>query len=89
MAKKTLETSDAPQVVVENVGSDLQVKGWDRNEILVKSSSDNDIVLEEREDGVFVACRLDARLIGRVRAGHGIEADAGQAGPIPPRTILP
>jgi hypothetical protein len=62
MAKKTLETSDAPQVVVENVGSDLQVKGWDRNEILVKSSSDNDIVLEEREDGVFVACHNDCVL---------------------------
>jgi hypothetical protein len=62
MAKKTLETSDAPQVVVENVGSDLQVKGWDRPEVLVKSSSDNDIVLEDREEGVFVSCPSDCVL---------------------------
>ena len=50
MAKKTLETSEAPQVIIEHVGSDLQVKGWDRAEVLVKSSSDNDIALEEQED---------------------------------------
>jgi hypothetical protein len=62
MAKKTLETSETPQVVVENVGSDLQVKGWDRSEILVKSSSDNDIVLEERAEGIFVSCPSDCVL---------------------------
>jgi hypothetical protein len=62
MAKKTLETSEAPQVIVENVGTDLQVKGWDRFEILVKSSSDNDIVLEEREAGIYVSCPNDCVL---------------------------
>lgn len=62
MAKKTLETSENSQVVVENVGSDLQVKGWDRSEILVKSSSDNDIVLEEREGVIVVSCPSDCVL---------------------------
>ncbi len=62
MAKKTLETSDAPQVIVENIGSDLQVKGWDRTEILVKSSSDNDIVLEERDGLITVSCPSDCVL---------------------------
>jgi hypothetical protein len=62
MAKKTLETSEAPQIIVENVGSDLQVKGWDRTEILVKSSSDNDIVLEEREGVVNISCPSDCVL---------------------------
>lgn len=62
MAKKTLETGDAPQVIVQNVGNDLQVKGWDRAEVLVKSSSDNDIVLENREEGIFVSCPNDCVL---------------------------
>lgn len=62
MAKKTLKTSESPQVVVENVGSDLQVKGWDRTEILVKSSSDNDILLEERKGVFAVACPSDCVL---------------------------
>jgi hypothetical protein len=62
MAKKTLETGETPQVIVENVGNDLQVKGWDRTEILVKSSSDNDIVLEEREDKIVISCPSDCVL---------------------------
>ena len=62
MAKKTLETSDSPQIIVEKVGSDLQVKGWDRSEVLVKSSSDNDIVLEFRDDNVIVSCPSDCVL---------------------------
>lgn len=62
MAKKTLKTTETPQVIVEKVGSDLQVKGWDRAEVLVKSSSDNEIVLEEREDNVVVSCPSDCVL---------------------------
>jgi hypothetical protein len=62
MAKKTLETSETPQVLVEKIGSDLQAKGWDRNEVLVKSSSDNDIVLEVRDENIFVSCPSDCVL---------------------------
>ena len=62
MAKKTIETGDSPQVIVENIGSDLQVKGWDRAEVLVQSSSDNDIVLEEREEDILVSCPSDCVL---------------------------
>jgi hypothetical protein len=52
MAKKSIETSATPKVVVENVASDLHVKGWDRPEVLVKSSADNQLQLEE-QDGVI------------------------------------
>jgi hypothetical protein len=62
MTKKTLEVTENPQVIVENIGNDLQVKGWDRSEVLVKSSSDNDIILEERDDCVFVSCPSDCVL---------------------------
>jgi len=62
MAKKSLETSAAPRVIVENVGSDLNVKGWDRPEVLVKSSSDNDIVLEARDDDIIVSTPTDCIL---------------------------
>lgn len=54
MANKTIETNDAPHVQVQKVGSDLQIKGWDRPEVLIKSSSDNNLVLEEK-DGVIIA----------------------------------
>jgi len=62
MAKKTLETTETPQIIVENVGSDLQVKGWDRAEILVKSSSDNDIELNESDGVITISCPNDCVL---------------------------
>ncbi len=73
MAKKILETSEVPQIVVENVGNDLQVKGWDRAEILVKSSSDNDIVLEERNGVVVVSCPNDCVLYVPQKADVKVE----------------
>jgi len=62
MAKKTIETTETPQIIVENVGSDLQVKGWERAEILVKSSSDNDIELNESDDVISISCPNDCVL---------------------------
>ena len=79
MAKKTLETSNSPQVVVENVGSDLQVKGWDKAEVLVKSSSDNDIVLEEREGVIVVSCPRDCVLYVPQKASVEVKAVGSNA----------
>lgn len=62
MAKKTIETNAAPQVYVQRVSSDLQVKGWDRPEVLAKSSSDNDLVLEDKDGVVNVSCPSDCVL---------------------------
>lgn len=62
MAKKTLETNAKPQVHVEQISSDLQVKGWDRPEVLAKSSSDNDLTLEERDGIITVSSQTDCVL---------------------------
>lgn len=62
MAKKSIETSANPKIVVEKIGSDLNVKGWDRPEVLVKSSSDDDIVLEKQDDAIVVKCPSDCVL---------------------------
>jgi hypothetical protein len=62
VAKKTIETNNTPKVRVQQVGSDLQVKGWDRAEVLVKSSSDNNVVLEETEGVVNVSSPSDCVL---------------------------
>jgi hypothetical protein len=62
MAKKTIETDNTPQIHVQKVGSDLQVKGWDRAEVLVKSSSDNNLELEEVDGVVNVSSPSDCVL---------------------------
>ena len=79
MAKKMLETSESPQVLVKSVGSDLQVKGWDRLEILVKSSSDNDLVLEERDDVIVVSCPSDCVLYVPQKANVEVKQVGGTA----------
>jgi hypothetical protein len=62
MAKKSLDTNANPSILVERIGNDLNVKGWDRPQVLVKSSSDNDIVLEERDDQIVVSTPSDCVL---------------------------
>ena len=62
MAKKSIKTNTKPSIFVKNVGKDLNVKGWDRPEVLVKSSSDNDIVLEESEGVIIIECPTDCIL---------------------------
>ncbi len=62
MAKKTLETTTNPKVHVQQVGSDLQVKGWDRPEVLAKSSSDNHLTLEEQEGVINLSSQTDCIL---------------------------
>jgi hypothetical protein len=62
MAKKTLETGSKPEIHVQEVLSDLQVKGWERSEVLAKSSSDNDLVLEEQEGTIIVSSPTDCVL---------------------------
>ena len=62
MAKKTIETGSKPEVYIQDIGSDLQVKGWDRGEVLAKSSSDNDLILEEREEIIHVSSPTDCVL---------------------------
>jgi hypothetical protein len=62
MAKKTIETTTNPQVQVRQVGNDLQVKGWDRPEVLAKSSSDNDLILEEQDGIITVSSQTDCVL---------------------------
>ena len=62
MAQKTLETHAQPQIVVEHIGNELSVKGWDRPQVLARSSSDNDILLEERDNRIVVRAAADCVL---------------------------
>jgi hypothetical protein len=76
MAKKTIETNSSPKVLVQHVGNDLQVKGWDRMEVLVKSSSDNNLVLEESEGVINVSSPSDCVLY----VPHNANIEVAQSG---------
>lgn len=59
MAKRTIELGDSPNVLVENVTGDLHVKGWKRNEVLLKTSCEGEMTFEQRGDQIYIDCPED------------------------------
>lgn len=62
MGQKSVSTSLTPQVHIQAVHGNLQVKGWDRPEVLLRYSADEQIVMDEVEDGVRIRCHGDCEL---------------------------
>jgi hypothetical protein len=62
MERCSVATTLTPQVVIEEVGGNLQIKGWMRSEIYVKAGAPDTLVLEEVEDGIRLSCRSDCVL---------------------------
>jgi hypothetical protein len=62
MGKKTVKTDEKPRIVLAEVQGDLRVKGWDRSEVVAKSSSGNDLSLEKRDDAFHIVCLNDCTL---------------------------
>lgn len=61
MEQKSVATSLAPDVLIESVQGSLQVKGWDRPEVMLKSPG-GESELEESEDAVRLRCSSDCVL---------------------------
>jgi hypothetical protein len=59
MGQKTISTSLTPKVSIQAVHGNLQVKGWDRPEILLRYKADEQIVLDELEDSIQISCHGD------------------------------
>lgn len=61
MDKKTINTSLAPEIGIESIMGNLQVKGWDRPEVSVRADP-NDLSLTEQDDTLQIGCRGDCAL---------------------------
>jgi SHOCT-like domain len=61
MSQQTFPTSLAPEVFIETIQGNLQVKGWDRPEVSVKAQPD-DLNLEEQEDVLHLSCQGDCTI---------------------------
>lgn len=55
MAYYTLETQGIPTIVIERVDGNLEVKGWEREEISVKTSGGEEPIKETKPEGVRIA----------------------------------
>ncbi len=57
MSQKSVNTSLAPEVTIEAVTGDLQVKGWEEPQVSVRADSDNGLLLEADGDAVRLSCQ--------------------------------
>lgn len=56
MGKQRVTTSMAPEVIIEQVFGNLQVRGWDRPEVIVTADPQG-LTLEEQDDTVRLSCQ--------------------------------
>ena len=77
MEQQSINTSASPEIEIEQVDGNLQVKGWDNSEVLAKSSSGDGLTLEHQEDDVHLSCHGDCILrvpygaVVQILAVHG------------------
>jgi hypothetical protein len=74
MDQQSVPTSAAPEVFIEEVLGNLQVKGWERPEVQTKGSSGDGLTLEEKDDTVHLSCRGDLS----VRVPYGASLQIGR-----------
>lgn len=73
MGQQSVTTSSTPEVLIEEVHGNLEVKGWDRSDVLVKPSTDDDLILEAQDDTVRIRCKSNCM----VRVPHGASMQVG------------
>jgi hypothetical protein len=74
MSKQSIPTSLAPEVIIEQVGGNLQVKGWDEPEVFVEADPTT-LTLEEQDDVVRLSCAGNCE----VRLPSGAAVQVGNA----------
>ena len=70
MDRKTISTSLAPEVILEDVLGDLQVKGWDEPEVQVRGASE-EVTVQEQDDVIHISSQGDCVL--RVPNGSSLQ----------------
>ena len=58
---RMISVGSAPRLIVDDIGGDISVVGWEGNEILVKAD-DEEIHLEQNGEEVRMTCRDDVSL---------------------------
>jgi len=61
MQRRSIQTTLSPQIEIAEVHGNLQIKGWEKNELLVRSQ-DETLNLETQEDQVRLECRGDCQV---------------------------
>lgn len=61
MDSKTIQTGEFPRITLKVSGS-LSVKGWDKLEVLAKSTSPDNLVVDVQDDEISISCHNNCSL---------------------------
>jgi len=75
MNKTTISTSATPDVTIEQVQGELQVRGWEHSEVLVKANPEN-LTLDEQDD----VGHLSSRGACKLSVPHGTKSQIKKVG---------
>ncbi len=78
MNKTTISTSTTPDVTIEQVQGELQVRGWGHSEVLVKANPEN-LTIDDKDDVVHLSSRGACKLSVPHGAKIHIERVGGNA----------
>ncbi len=59
MDQITLDTSEAPEIVITSVGGDLRLSGWEQNQFVAESDDDRSLTLEQQNGRLAFVSRAD------------------------------
>ncbi len=76
MNTQVIPTSVAPEVFIQQVLGDLSVRGWDQEQIVIQAD-ENDLAIENLEDGIRLNCLGDCNLRVPSRATLNIDSVHG------------
>jgi len=79
MGHISLPTVPAPRIVLADIRGNLQVKGWDRPEVYVRTSSSETPTLEALDDAIQVKCQTDCTVRLPQEANVRLEIAHGNA----------
>jgi len=73
MDKKSIRTTLSPDVVIERVGGNLKIKGWENPEVAIYAAPEQ-LILQEQDDLITLSCQGDCAIRmpygTTVRLGH-------------------
>jgi len=61
MSRQVIDSGPAPEILIEQILGDLQVRGWENPQVAVNADPD-ELELLEQEDGLRLSCRGDCDL---------------------------
>jgi len=79
MVQMNVTTGPAPEVVIEEIAGNLQLKGWSRPEVLVKSEAEVAPEIEEQDEVVSIRCPGDCLVRVPHQASVKVERVLGEA----------